>query len=45
MLCEFKLNLNLKLAKINMKIGYETHKIINQKILKLILKQSILVDI
>ncbi|GBC04221.1 hypothetical protein RclHR1_05580006 [Rhizophagus clarus] len=28
MLCELKLNLNLKLAKINIKIGYETYGII-----------------
>jgi hypothetical protein len=28
MLCELKLNLNLKIAKINMKTGYETHEII-----------------
>ena len=31
MLCELKLNLNLKIAKINMKIGYETREIIHQE--------------
>ncbi len=29
MLCEIKLNLNSKIAKINMKIGYETHETIH----------------
>jgi hypothetical protein len=30
MLCELKLNLNLKLAKINMRIGYETYGIVHE---------------
>ena len=30
MLCEFKLNLNSKLVKINMKTGYETYGIIHE---------------
>lgn len=30
MLCELKLNLNLKLAKINLRIGYEAYGIIHE---------------